>query len=152
MLDNEVWGNSTWRLCDDYGNTIPDSPEYESLAAILNAHNSKTHHVHKCAYCYRAAAIENAKRSYASKKQEHENLRVEFQQLANSTNHSTKRLEKLKEELIPRIRRKIDFYNDQVDAYRNAAIAMESLRHNAILDYEAVQYGPPNSWRSARDR
>ena len=98
--------------------------------------------MHTCAYCYKAAAIENAKRSYESKKQEHDSLRVEFQQLANSTN----------KELIPRISKKIDFYNDQVEAYRNAAIAMESLRHKAILDYEAIQYGPPNSWRDSKSR
>lgn len=152
MLNNEVWGNSTWRLCDNYGNIKEDSPVYESLAAILNAHDSKIHHVHKCAYCYKAAAIENAKRSYESTKQEHDSLRVEFQQLANSTNNSTRRQKKLEKELIPKIRKKIDFYNHQVEAYRNAAIAMESLRHNAILDYEAVQYGPPNSWKTTRDK
>ncbi|HAN49848.1 MAG TPA: hypothetical protein DCQ08_02405 [Amoebophilaceae bacterium] len=152
MLNNEVWGSSTWTLCDDYGNTKEDSPVYESLAAILNAHTSKTHHVHKCAYCYKAAAIENAKRIYERTKQEHDSLRVEFQQLANSANRSTRRLKKLETELIPRISKKVTFYNDQVEAYRNAAIAMESLRHSAILDYEAVKYGPPNSWGSARER
>ena len=116
MLNNDIWGNSTWRLCDSYGNIKEDSEVYDSLAAIINAHNGKNHFVHTCAYCYKAAAIENAKRSYESKKQEHDSLRVEFQQLANSTNNETRRLEKLKEELIPRISKKIDFYNDQVEA------------------------------------
>ena len=152
MLNNDVWGNATWRLCDSYGNIKEDSEVYDSLAAIINAHNSKTHFVHTCAYCYQAAAIENAKRSYESKKQEHDRLRVEFQQLANRTNNETRRLEKLEQKLIPSISKKIDFYNHQVEAYRSAAIAMESLRHKAILDYEAVQYGPPNSWRDFESR
>ena len=151
VINNDIWGNSTWTLCDDYGNTKEDSPEYDSLAAIINAHKSKTHFVHQCAYCYKEAAIENAKRSYESTKQEHDRLREEYQQLANSTNRSTKRLEKLEKELIPRISKKIDFYNHQVEAYRNAAIAMESLRHKAIIDYEAVQYGPPDSWKTTRN-
>ena len=152
MLNNEVWGNPRWRICDDYGNIKEGAPVYESLAAIMNAHDNKTSHVQKCVYCYQAAAIENAKRSYESTKQEHDSLRVEYQQLANRTNNSTTRLKKLEKELIPSIRKKIDFYNDQVEAYRNAAIAMESLRHKAILDYEAIQYGPPNSWKTTRDK
>ena len=152
MLNNEVWGNPRWRLCDSYGNIKEDSEVYDSLAAIINAHNSKTHFVHTCAYCYQAAAIENAKRSYESKKQEHDRLRVEFQQLANRTNNETRRLEKLEQKLIPSISKKIDFYNHQVEAYRNAAIAMESLRHKAILDYGAIQYGPLNSWKTTRNK
>jgi len=151
MLNNEVWGNSTWTLCDAYGNTKADSPVYDSLAAILNAHNSKTHHVSNCAYCYKETAIENSKDSYQRTKIEHNSLRIEYHKLANSTNRSTRRFQKLKTELLPQTQRKIHFYNSQIEAYRNSAIAMESLRHNAVLDYEAVQYGPSESWRSTRD-
>ena len=152
MLNNEIWGSYTWWLCDNYGNKEEGSPVYESLAAIMNAHGRKTYHVRQCVYCYKEAAIEKAKRNYESTKQEHDSLRVELQQLADRTNSSTTRLKKLKEELIPRIRRRMDAYQDQVEAYRSAAITMESLRYEAIIDYEAVQYGPSNSWRSSRSR
>ena len=139
-MDNNIFGSGSWSLCDDYGNTLPNSPVYPSLAAIIDARSTRTHFVHTCAYCYRDRDIAREEGKYESAKKEYENFKQEYQQAARRANRSIGKEDRIKNKLEKQAS-KIAEYKAAIDAYGEAAKTMESFRAEAIVDYEVIPEG-----------
>ncbi|MHB9147578.1 MAG: hypothetical protein ACYC2U_04050 [Candidatus Amoebophilus sp.] len=139
-MDNNVFGSGTWQECDDYGNTLPGSPTYPSLAAIIAANNARTHFVHTCVYCYKDQEIASLNRKINNLRQDHERLSDEYRNEARRTNRSANKLDSIQRK-IEKQSQAIRSYGAAIESYQEVAKLMERYREQAIVDYEAITYG-----------
>src|SRR5690606_30612237 len=52
--EEKIFGDGSWRACDNYGNTIPGATPYPDLAAFHAAYGTGGNSwVYQCVYCYK---------------------------------------------------------------------------------------------------
>lgn len=146
-LNDNIFGGGSWELCDDYGNTLPNTPTYPSLAAITAAYPDGDHFVHSCIYCYKDQEIASLNRTINDLRQEFEAQEEELSNEARRANRSANKIERI-ERKIKEQSEAIRSYAAAIEAYHEAAKSMERYREQAIVDYEAITYG--DSWENER--